>query len=74
MKRILDIILLVVVGVFAVSAIIAIFSALPIMLLWNWLMPDIFGLTTINFWQALGICFLSSCIFGRPSYNKKDKD
>jgi hypothetical protein len=24
------------------------------MLLWNWLMPAIFGLHTISFWQALG--------------------
>ncbi|MEQ8323995.1 MAG: hypothetical protein RIC15_02505 [Vicingaceae bacterium] len=32
--------------------------------LWNWLMPSIFGLTAINFWQALGLLFLSKLIFG----------
>lgn len=35
-----------------------------IMWLWNWLMPDIFGLTTINYWQAVGILVLGKMIFG----------
>lgn len=29
-----------------------------VMLLWNWLMPAIFGLTTITIWQALGLVLL----------------
>jgi len=37
--------------------------ALPIMLLWNWLMPKIFGLITINFWEALGLCCLAAFLF-----------
>lgn len=36
------------------------FFALPVMWLWNWLMPVLFGLKTITFWQAAGICLLSS--------------
>ena len=35
-----------------------------VMLLWNWLMPLIFHLTEINFWQALGILALSKILFG----------
>jgi len=35
-----------------------------IMWLWNWLMPDIFGLTTITYWQAVGILVLGKLIFG----------
>ena len=35
-----------------------------LMLLWNWLMPMIFGLTTIGFWEALGILLLSKILFG----------
>ena len=31
-----------------------------VMLLWNWLMPFIFGLVTINIWQAIGLILLSS--------------
>lgn len=35
-----------------------------VMALWNWLMPEIFGLTVINFWQALGLLLLSKILFG----------
>lgn len=35
-----------------------------VMLLWNWLMPELFGLTEINFWQALGILILAKILFG----------
>jgi MFS family permease len=32
--------------------------------LWNWLMPPIFGLTTITFWQAFAIVILCKILFG----------
>lgn len=35
-----------------------------IMLLWNLLIPEIFGLATINFWQALGLFALARILFG----------
>ena len=34
-----------------------------VMSLWNWLMPAIFGLHAISFWQALGILVLSKVLF-----------
>jgi apolipoprotein N-acyltransferase len=34
------------------------------MWLWNWLMPAIFKLPTIGFWQAVGILILSHILFG----------
>lgn len=37
------------------------------MSLWNWLVPDIFGLQTITYWQALGLMLLSSCFTYRGS-------
>ncbi len=36
-----------------------------IMVLWNLLVPDIFGLTTLTFWQALGLFVLTRLLFGR---------
>jgi hypothetical protein len=36
-----------------------------LMLLWNWLMPDIFGLKRIGYWQAWGLLLLSCILFGR---------
>ena len=35
-----------------------------VMWLWNWLMPVIFGLHAISFWQALGLLVLSKILFG----------
>lgn len=32
--------------------------------LWNWLMPALFGLPIITFWQALGLMGLSWILFG----------
>jgi len=50
--------------------IIAAFLALPIMLLWNWLMPLLFGLTKITFIQAFGLMFLSGLLFKNTSQSK----
>ena len=35
-----------------------------VMSLWNWLMPALFGLRVITFWQAVGILILSKILFG----------
>jgi hypothetical protein len=35
-----------------------------VMLLWNWLMPSIFGLGVITFWQAFGLVVLGRILFG----------
>jgi hypothetical protein len=50
------------VGMMGLAAI-AGFSAIT-MLLWNWLVPCIFGLAVINFWQALGLLVFVRILFG----------
>jgi hypothetical protein len=35
-----------------------------VQLLWNWLLPDLFGWRPITFWQALGLLALSRILFG----------
>ncbi|TDS18846.1 hypothetical protein DFQ03_0556 [Maribacter caenipelagi] len=49
-----------------------------VMRLWNWLMPDIFGLPQIDYWKAVGILLFSKIIFGfgggdGPGNKKKNK-
>lgn len=44
-------------------AIFALILALPVMWLWNWIMPAVFGLIKITFWQALGINLLCGFLF-----------
>jgi hypothetical protein len=36
---------------------------LVVMLLWNWLMPDIFGLKRLTYWQAWGLLILCTILF-----------
>ena len=33
-------------------------------LLWNWLLPPLFGFPEVTFWQALGLLILSRILFG----------
>ena len=35
-----------------------------IMWLWNWLMPKLFGLPLIGFWEGLGLFLLAKILFG----------
>lgn len=35
-----------------------------VMMLWNWLMPELFGLPVITFWQAAGLLLLCKILFG----------
>lgn len=32
--------------------------------LWNWLMPDLFNLKEITYWQAIGLVVLARLLFG----------
>jgi len=52
-----------VLGAILLVAIVSLIMAFPTMWLWNWLMPVIFGLIKINFWQALGINLLAGILF-----------
>lgn len=53
--------------VVGVIVVIGLLLTLPTMWLWNWLMPTLFGLKTITFWQALGVSMLSSILFKSPN-------
>jgi hypothetical protein len=57
------------IGIFLIAAVL---MGLPLMILWNWLMPHIFNLPEIGFWQAVGINFLCSIMFKSTSSNTKD--
>lgn len=44
----------------------------PVQILWNLLMPELFGLPVIGFWQAVGLNFLSTLLFkSNININKK---
>jgi len=50
-------------GIIAIPVIAAIFGAV-VMLLWNALMPQLFALPALNYWQAAGLIILTHLLFG----------
>lgn len=60
-------------AVLLVAFIIDLIFAAPLMWLWNALMPTIFGLTKISFWQAFGLEILAGILFGSRGASTKVK-
>lgn len=50
-------------GAIAITGL-AILFGFVIMWLWNWLMPEIFGLTTLSYWQAVGLFIFLKLLLG----------
>lgn len=55
-RRVIGFILMGIIGVFVFGGV--------VMLLWNALLPTIFHLPIISFWQALGLLVLAKLLFG----------
>ena len=54
---------LIILAIIGISGL-AILFGFVIMWLWNWLMPELFGLTTINYWQGVGLFILLKILTG----------
>lgn len=48
---------------FGIAACLALISYV-VMLLWNWLLPQLLHVPTVDYWQAMGIFVLSKILFG----------
>jgi hypothetical protein len=62
-KRIAKFIAMAIAGIIAITLFIFL-GGKVVQLLWNWLMPILFGLREVTFWQAVGILALSRILFG----------
>ena len=51
---------------------ISLIMAVPTMLLWDWLMPELFGLKEITLFQAWGLNFLCGLLFKSHITTKKE--
>jgi len=60
-----------IIGFVGVLILITLLFALPTMWLWNWLMPNIFGLKEIDVLQAWGLSFLSGLLFKNNTSSSK---
>jgi hypothetical protein len=66
--KVFDVLVAGLIVLFAVAAL----MSLPVMLLWDWLMPTIFGLKEITWFQAWGLLFLCGLLFKSHTTVKKD--
>lgn len=47
--------------------------AFALMLLWNWLMPPVFGFAVINYYQSAGMLVLARILFGGEGFYFKKR-
>lgn len=57
------------IGGLFIAAVTAFFFGFILMLLWNWLMPVIFKLPNITFWQSWGLVLLTHILFKAGPHN-----
>lgn len=67
--KILKIALWIGVGVVA-GALLGLLLGALVMVLWNWLMPDLFGLGPITYWQGVGLYLLCHLLFKSHSHRE----
>ena len=56
--------ILVLLGILLLAFAIICFKGWILMLLWNWLLVSLFGISTIGFWQGVGLILLLNLIGG----------
>lgn len=52
----------------AMAVLFAFLFGYVVMLLWNWLMPGLFGLKAVTYWQAAGLVLLARLLIGSPGH------
>ena len=60
-------------GVIALSVAMGLFLALPVMWIWNAIIPDLFHGPVIAYWQAYGIYLLCAILFKSGSTSSSSK-
>lgn len=63
---------LIIISALAMYTFVSVVLSIPVLLLWNWLMPTIFGITKITLGQAWGISLLCGILFGQNSSEKSN--
>ncbi|NPV01539.1 MAG: hypothetical protein HPY53_09185 [Brevinematales bacterium] len=59
-----------VIGGIALAVVFALVFGAVVMLLWNWIMPEVFGLKVIGYWQGFGLVLIAKILFGNPGSPK----
>jgi hypothetical protein len=59
-----------VLGGIALAVVLGFLFGAVVMWLWNWLMPGLFGLKVITYWQGVGLVILARLLFGSFGHGK----
>ena len=62
---------LIIVGVVALYVAVSFLAAWILWLLWNWLVPELFGGPRVTYWQAVGVMLLLSFVRGVVTINSR---
>lgn len=62
METAIQIVLGVILGLLLLAGL-SLIGAIPLYFLWNWLMPTIFGLSSVTFFQSWGLVWLTGILF-----------
>jgi len=58
-------------AIFGVLFLLMFLWAIPVMFLWNWICPELFGLATVSYWQAWGLVVLIHLLWPSGSNTSK---
>lgn len=72
-KSPIEIIGIIIFGGIAITGLAILFGFI-IMWLWNWLMPDVFGLPELTYWKAVGLFILSKLFLGGCGMGSSHKE
>ena len=60
-------------GGIVLAAALALLFGLVVMVLWNWIMPEVFGLNPLTYWQSWGIVLLAHILFKAGGHRDHDR-
>jgi len=60
-------------GGIVLAAALALLFGLVVMVLWNWIMPEVFGLNPLTYWQSWGIVLLAHILFKAGDHRDYDR-
>jgi hypothetical protein len=72
-KSPIEIVGIIIFGAIAITGLAILFGFI-IMWLWNWLMPDVFGLPELTYWKAVGLFILFKLFLGGSGMGNKNKE
>ena len=61
-----------IIGGVVLAAALALLFGLLVMVLWNWIMPEVFGLPPLTYWQSWGIVLLAHILFKAGGHRDHD--